>query len=81
MNWKVCRIAEPKGLLTFCLAEPKGLLTFCRQSVAQKTAEEWQSSALPIPSLTCDDKLLIEDMEGMLQVDFANRLAKTNVRL
>lgn len=59
--------------LHFFDPEPVGLVTFARHMVENAPAVVWQQCSSALPRLHCDDRGLIEEATGLLQVDFANR--------
>jgi poly(ADP-ribose) glycohydrolase len=50
---------------------PRGKVSFQRQTL--KTLPNWAASTKPLSKLTISDSL-IEDAQGLLQVDFANKM-------
>ncbi|XP_068225013.1 poly(ADP-ribose) glycohydrolase [Palaemon carinicauda] len=52
---------------------PEGLVTFTRQYVSVSELPSWESSSHHLPDLHLDSCGLIEEKEGLLQVDFANK--------
>ena len=53
--------------------EPTGLITFTRRYLRPAELPDWAAVTAPLPSLRCHSDSLIEDQQGMLQVDFANK--------
>ncbi|KAK7068881.1 hypothetical protein SK128_013592 [Halocaridina rubra] len=52
---------------------PDGLVTFTRQHVSYSELPSWEESSHHIPELHISSTGLIEEMQGLLQVDFANK--------
>lgn len=54
---------------------PIGVVTYSRRSVAPEAFPKWRTSVRPISSLPLhvDSKTTIEDANGLIQVDFANK--------
>lgn len=52
---------------------PEGLVTFTRQYISVSELPSWESSSHHLPDLHLDSSGLIEEKEGLLQVDFANK--------
>lgn len=52
---------------------PDGLVTFTRQHVNFGELPSWETSSHHLPELHINSSGLIEEMEGLLQVDFANK--------
>ncbi|XP_018010654.1 poly(ADP-ribose) glycohydrolase [Hyalella azteca] len=53
--------------------EPTGLVTLCRTQAPDSDMHRWQSCSSPLPRLHCHHDTLIEDVPGLLHVDFANK--------
>lgn len=51
---------------------PKGVLTFQRTVLTQDRNPDWFASDATLCDVHIDSKGIIEDMHGLLQVDFAN---------
>ncbi|XP_037076309.1 poly(ADP-ribose) glycohydrolase-like [Pollicipes pollicipes] len=53
--------------------EPTGAVTFSRRYLSEPQLPAWAGSSVPLGAMCCQSDGLIEDQEGMLQVDFANK--------
>ncbi|KAA0203198.1 hypothetical protein HAZT_HAZT007474 [Hyalella azteca] len=53
--------------------QPTGLVTLCRTQAPDSDMHRWQSCSSPLPRLHCHHDTLIEDVPGLLHVDFANK--------
>jgi poly(ADP-ribose) glycohydrolase len=51
---------------------PKGVITFRRIALAQQMIPNWIQSTKPLCKIHLVKNSTIEDMHGLLQVDFAN---------
>jgi len=52
---------------------PTGALTFTRRYIAETALPKWAEATQKLKDFACDSEGYIEDQEGMLQVDFANK--------
>lgn len=70
-------IAKLKCLINYfrriTVKPPVGCVTFTRQFIYGKNLPQWTSSLQPLPRLHVDSEGLIEETQGFLQVDFANK--------
>ncbi|XP_045494630.1 poly(ADP-ribose) glycohydrolase isoform X1 [Colias croceus] len=58
-----------------CTKVPTGVVTFTRRFVPRRDCPDWGRSESPIANvpLYVDSETIIEDMHGLIQVDFANK--------
>ncbi|XP_052739687.1 poly(ADP-ribose) glycohydrolase [Bicyclus anynana] len=58
-----------------CKEQPTGVVTFSRRHISAEDCPDWSNCSLPISTvpLFVDAETLIEDAEGCIQVDFANK--------
>ncbi|XP_068632531.1 poly(ADP-ribose) glycohydrolase-like [Battus philenor] len=58
-----------------CIEVPVGVVTFSRRSVAPRRLPDWEESSRPTAGLPLhiDPTGTIEDADGLIQVDFANK--------
>lgn len=70
-------IAKLKCLLNYfrriTVKPPVGCVTYTRQFIYGKLLPQWTASSQPLPRLHVDSEGLIEETQGFLQVDFANK--------
>lgn len=70
-------IAKLKCLINYfrriAVNPPVGCVTFTRQFIYGKNLPQWTASSQPLPRFHIDSKGLIEETQGFLQVDFANK--------
>lgn len=53
--------------------EPDGVVTFTRQYLSPEEKPKFEENAALLCRFHADSKSLIEEAEGLLQVDFANK--------
>ncbi|XP_047509300.1 poly(ADP-ribose) glycohydrolase-like isoform X3 [Pieris napi] len=58
-----------------CSKVPTGVITFSRRSVPPKHCPDWENSSVSLATLPVhvDSEVIIEDLPGLIQVDFANK--------
>ncbi|XP_045485572.1 poly(ADP-ribose) glycohydrolase isoform X1 [Pieris rapae] len=58
-----------------CSKVPTGVITFSRRSVPPNHCPDWENSSVSLATLPVhiDSEVIIEDLPGLIQVDFANK--------
>uniref|UniRef100_A0A8D9EJI1 poly(ADP-ribose) glycohydrolase n=1 Tax=Cacopsylla melanoneura TaxID=428564 RepID=A0A8D9EJI1_9HEMI len=72
-----CVTEKLKCLLNYFVrvttSEPKGLVTYSRRYIPVNHLPQWSTSRCQLPELFISSEGMIENQQGLLQVDFANK--------